>query len=121
MKDGKEWVRVSRTLFKSQWRALLDGAELRELIQYRPSALLPAITMTAPTADGSHTGLSHAAEKTRASGRAGAGTLYAVPGVLRLPNFGIVRRRGRGGSRLKNIAVRAYKKLLLRGLLHRTG
>jgi len=38
-----------------------------------------------------------------------------------LPNFGIVRRRGRGGSRLRNIAVRAYKKLLLRGLLHRTG
>ena len=32
VKDGKEWVRVSRTLFKSQWRALLDGAELRELI-----------------------------------------------------------------------------------------
>ena len=67
VKDGKEWVRVSRTLFKSQWRALLDGAELRELIQYRPSALLPAITMTDPTADGSHTGLSHAAEKTRES------------------------------------------------------
>ena len=65
VKDGKEWVRVSRTLFKSQWRALLDGAELRELIQYRPSALLPAITMTAPTVDGSHTGLSNAAEKTR--------------------------------------------------------
>ena len=65
VKDGKEWVRVSRTLFKSQWRALLDGAELRELIQYRPSVLLPAITMTVPTADGSHTGLSHAAEKTR--------------------------------------------------------
>ena len=57
VKDGKEWVRVSRTLFKSQWRALLDGAELRELIQYRPSALLPAITMTAPTADGSPYGV----------------------------------------------------------------
>ena len=26
-----------------------------------------------------------------------------------------------GGPRLRNIAVRAYKKLLLRGLLHRTG
>ena len=26
-----------------------------------------------------------------------------------------------GGSRLRNIAFRAYKNLLLRGLLHRTG
>ena len=42
-------------------------------------------------------------------------------GVLLLPNFGIARRRGWGVFRLRNIAVRAYKKLLLRGLLHRTG
>jgi len=35
VKDGKEWVRVVRTLLKSEWRALVDGAELRQLIPYR--------------------------------------------------------------------------------------
>ena len=40
-------------------------------------------------------------DSSRRGGRAGAGTLYVVPGVPLLPNFGIVRRRGRGVPRLK--------------------
>ena len=37
---GKEWCREARLNLKPEWRALLDGAEVKDLIKYRDNALL---------------------------------------------------------------------------------
>ena len=64
VKDGKEW-RVVRTLLKSEWRAFIDGAELRQLIPYRDSALLILLNLTAANADREHTAITMTAVNAR--------------------------------------------------------
>ena len=42
---------------KAEWRALLDGAEVKELIKYRDTAALTTLVLTAADATGSHSAI----------------------------------------------------------------
>ena len=44
--EGKEWCREARLNLKPEWRALLDGAEVKDLIKYRDNTLLPQLVLT---------------------------------------------------------------------------
>ena len=50
--DGKEWCRTTQLALKPEYRALLDGVEMRGMIQYRDAALLTPLTLTADTGAG---------------------------------------------------------------------
>ena len=55
--EGKEWCREARLNLKPEWRALLDGAEVKELIKYRDTAMLTSLVLTAADATGTHTAI----------------------------------------------------------------
>ena len=55
--EGKEWCREARLNLKPEWRALLDGAEVKELIKYRDTATLTTLVLTAADATGSHSAI----------------------------------------------------------------
>ena len=52
--EGKEWCREARLNLKPEWRALLDGAEVKELIKYRDATMLTPLVLTAANNTGSH-------------------------------------------------------------------
>ena len=63
--EGKEWCREARLNLKPEWRALLDGAEVKELIKYRDTATLTPLFLTAADATGTHTAISQQMVETR--------------------------------------------------------
>ena len=58
--EGKEWCREARLNLKPEWRALLDGAEVKELIKYRDAALLPLLVLTSADGTGAHSATTQA-------------------------------------------------------------
>ena len=49
---GKDWMREARINLKPEWRALIDGAEVKELIKHRDAALHQTLVLSAADVTG---------------------------------------------------------------------